>query len=71
LVGISELVLPREGFAQLAKAFLPGSRICILVADVGDAEIGQLLPHLPEWIPRVDPIRATHIDNDRVAAASR
>jgi hypothetical protein len=48
-VEISELRLPREGFAQLAKAFLPGSRIGVLVADVDEAEIRQLLPHLPEW----------------------
>jgi hypothetical protein len=44
-----ELSLPREGFAVAAMAFLPGSTIEVLRADVGEAEINELLPHLEGW----------------------
>jgi hypothetical protein len=41
-----ELSLPFKGFAAAAEAFLRGSGIEILRADVGQAEIGGLLPRL-------------------------
>jgi hypothetical protein len=44
-----ELSLPREGFAAAAKVSLPGSGIEVLRADVGEAEINELLPHLEGW----------------------
>jgi hypothetical protein len=44
-----ELSLPFEGFAATAEAFLPGSGIEVLRADVGQAEIGGLLPRLEAW----------------------
>jgi hypothetical protein len=44
-----ELSLPREGFAAAAMAFLPGSAIEVLRADVGEAEINELLPHFEGW----------------------
>jgi hypothetical protein len=40
-----ELSLPCEGFAAAVMAFLPGSTIEVLRADVGEAEINELLPH--------------------------
>jgi hypothetical protein len=45
----SELRLPGEGFVALARAFVPESRIQRLCGDVGEAEIGELLPELDEW----------------------
>jgi hypothetical protein len=44
-----ELSLPREGFVEIAEAFLPGSTIEVLRADVGEADINELLPHLEGW----------------------
>jgi hypothetical protein len=44
-----ELSLPREGFTAAVKAFLPGSKIEVLRADVGQTEIDELLPQLTEW----------------------
>jgi hypothetical protein len=44
-----ELSLPRDGFAAAAKAFLPGTRIEVLRAEIDQAEINELLPHLGEW----------------------
>jgi hypothetical protein len=44
-----ELSLPREGFAAAAMAFLPGSMIEDLRADVGEAEINELRPHFEGW----------------------
>jgi hypothetical protein len=44
-----ELSLPREGFAAVAKAFLPGSGIEVVRADVGEAEISALHPHAGRW----------------------
>jgi hypothetical protein len=41
-----ELSLPREGFAAAAKAFLPGSKIGVIRAEVGQTKIDELLPHL-------------------------
>jgi hypothetical protein len=41
-----ELWLPFKGFAASAEAFLPGSGIEVLQADVGRAEIGELFPRL-------------------------
>jgi hypothetical protein len=41
-----ELSLPFEGFAAAAEAFLSGSGIEVLRADVGEAEIGELLLRL-------------------------
>jgi SAM-dependent methyltransferase len=46
---MAELGLPREGFAALAEALLPGSPIEVLHADVDASEIEQLLPRLDEW----------------------
>jgi hypothetical protein len=44
-----ELSLPREGFAAAVAAFLRGSKIEVLRADVGQTEIDELLPHLEPW----------------------
>jgi hypothetical protein len=44
-----ELSLPREGFAAAAKAFLPGSRVEVLLADVDKADINELFPRLDDW----------------------
>jgi hypothetical protein len=44
-----ELSLPFEGFATSAEAFLQGSGIEVLRADVGEAEISELLPRLEAW----------------------
>jgi hypothetical protein len=44
-----ELSLPCKGFAAAAEAFLPGSGIEVLRADVGEAEIGELFPRLDGW----------------------
>jgi hypothetical protein len=44
-----ELSLPREGFAGAAMAFLPGSAIEVIQADVGEAEINELFPHFEGW----------------------
>jgi hypothetical protein len=44
-----ELSLPSEGFAAVAKAFLPGSRIEVVRADIGEAEITALFSHLGKW----------------------
>jgi hypothetical protein len=44
-----ELSLPKEGFATAAKAFLLGSRIEVLHADVDKGEINELFPHLDGW----------------------
>jgi hypothetical protein len=44
-----ELWLPFEGFPTAAKAFLPGSWIEVLWADVGEAEIDDLFHHVAEW----------------------
>jgi hypothetical protein len=41
-----ELSLPFKGFAAAAEAFLQGSGIEVLRADVGEAEIGERLPRL-------------------------
>jgi hypothetical protein len=41
-----ELSLPFEGFAAAAKAFVRGSSIEILCADVGEVEINALFPQL-------------------------
>jgi hypothetical protein len=46
---LTELSLPFEDFAVAASAFLPGSRIEVLRADVGETEIGELLPRLDAW----------------------
>jgi hypothetical protein len=43
---LMELSLPFEGFAEAAEAFLPGSGIEVVRADVGDAEVNALLSHL-------------------------
>jgi hypothetical protein len=44
-----ELSLPFEGFADAAKAFLLGSRIEVLLADVDKADINELFLHLEGW----------------------
>jgi hypothetical protein len=44
-----ELSLPSKGFAAAAEAFLPGSGIEVLRADVGEAEINELFPRLGGW----------------------
>jgi hypothetical protein len=44
-----EVALPRKGFAAAAKAFLLGSRVEVLRADVGEAEISALFPLLSGW----------------------
>jgi hypothetical protein len=44
-----ELSLPSEGFEVAAMAFLPGSAIEVLRADIGEAEINELLPHFEGW----------------------
>jgi hypothetical protein len=44
-----ELSLPLEGFAAAARALLPGSRIRVLRADVGEAEISELFRDLEGW----------------------
>jgi hypothetical protein len=44
-----DLSLPGRGFAAAAKAFLPGSAIAVLRADVGQVEINKLFPHLDGW----------------------
>jgi hypothetical protein len=44
-----ELSLPFEGFAAAAKAFLPGSGIEVVRANVGEAEVTALLSHTGEW----------------------
>jgi hypothetical protein len=43
-----ELSLPLEGFADAAEAFLRGSRIEVLRAEVGQTDIDELLPQLGE-----------------------
>jgi hypothetical protein len=46
---VTEFRLPRTGFAKLATALLPDSRVEVLYADVDMADIEQLLPRLDEW----------------------
>jgi hypothetical protein len=46
---LKELWLPREGFAAAAQALLPGSRIQILHANVGEGEVNELLQRLDVW----------------------
>jgi hypothetical protein len=46
---VTELGLPREGFAALAARLLPGSPIEVLHAGVDLADIEQLVPRLDEW----------------------
>jgi hypothetical protein len=46
---VTELRLPRSGFAALAAMLLPGSRVEVLYADIDAADIEQLLPQLDEW----------------------
>jgi hypothetical protein len=41
-----ELSLPREGFAEAAKAFVAGAALEVLRADVDDVDIIELLPFL-------------------------
>jgi hypothetical protein len=41
-----ELSLPFGGFAAAAEAFMPGSRVEVLRADVDKVAINELLPHL-------------------------
>jgi hypothetical protein len=45
----TELRLPQKGFAELAAALLPDSRVEVLYADIDMADIQQLLPRLDEW----------------------
>jgi hypothetical protein len=44
-----ELRLPREGFVPVAHAFLRYSRIEVIQADVGAAELNELFPWLDMW----------------------
>jgi hypothetical protein len=44
-----ELSLPFEGFAAVARAFLPGSGIEVVRADVSEAEVTALFSHLGGW----------------------
>jgi hypothetical protein len=46
---VTELRLPQKGFAELAAALLPDSRVEVLYADVNRADIEELLPRLNEW----------------------
>jgi hypothetical protein len=46
---VTELGLPREGFAALAETLLPGSPIEVLYAEVDMDDIEQLVPRLDEW----------------------
>jgi hypothetical protein len=46
---VTELGLPREGFAALAATVLPGSRIEVLYADVDMDDMERLVPLLDEW----------------------
>jgi hypothetical protein len=46
---LEELGLPREGFADLAKAFLPYGRVVVLHADVGAMQLNELLSELAAW----------------------
>jgi hypothetical protein len=46
---IVELRLPREGFAQVARAFFRCSRIEVIQVDVDATELDELLPELDEW----------------------
>jgi hypothetical protein len=57
---VTELGLPREGFAALAAKLLPGSRIEVLHADIDMADIEQLLPRLDEWA--IDRLRRCRLD---------
>jgi hypothetical protein len=44
-----ELSLPRKGFAAAAKAFLRGSRIEIIRADVDESEVNELFRQVSGW----------------------
>ena len=44
-----EVSLPREGFMAAAKAFLQGSRITVLRADIDETELNELVPRLGGW----------------------
>jgi hypothetical protein len=46
---VTELYLPREGFAEAAKAFLPGSRVGVLEADIAGEEVAELEAQLDGW----------------------
>jgi hypothetical protein len=45
----TELRLPREGFADAAEAFLPGSFVSALEADIDEGEMTRLQAQLDEW----------------------
>jgi hypothetical protein len=46
---VTELWLPREGFAGAARAFLPGSRVEVLEGDVDAKEVAELRALLGGW----------------------
>jgi hypothetical protein len=46
---LTELLLPREGFADAAKVFLPCSCVEVLEADIDDEEMKDLQGHLEAW----------------------
>jgi hypothetical protein len=70
-----ELSLPREGFVEAAKAFIPQTLVEILRADVGETEIIELLPSLGGWAgdklrfvsPRLRPYKWQRIQQSLLA----
>jgi hypothetical protein len=46
---LEELRLPRDGFADVACAFLPYSRVEVIQVDVGATELNKLFPRLDAW----------------------
>jgi hypothetical protein len=46
---VTELSLPRKGFAEVAKAFLPGSRIEVLEGDIDEKEMSEVQAELDGW----------------------